>query len=235
MSHIIQHYNNEADIWRDAWRIADPGAANPVAVARTLFAASSFLLHKTGTDGVRKHPALRVIAGQLSFLYGVDRLGPSTEDLDKVRCVFATASCRQGPRRGYHRCRCRHGGQVMTERIIKLDMKKPLDTAEAVSVAAWTAFRTDEISYIDDKHGHIAAITHPDKTDRILTLNQAGVLADLIRGVQAGAKLRYYPRGAGDADHPMVASRYGRSPVTAAASSANTMTLVTRTCGHAGS
>ena len=88
MSHIIQHYNNEADIWRDAWRIADPGAANPVAVARTLFAASSFLLHKTGTDGVRKHPALRVIAGQLSFLYGVDRLGPSTEDLDKVRSVF---------------------------------------------------------------------------------------------------------------------------------------------------
>ena len=94
----------------------------------------------------------------------------------------------------------------MTERIIKLDMKKPLDTAEAVSVAAWTAFRTDEISYIDDKHGHIAAITHPDKTDRILTLNQAGVLADLIRGVQAGAKLRYYPRGADDADHPMVQS-----------------------------
>ena len=32
--------------------------------------------------------ALRVIAGQLSFLYGVDRLGPSTEDLDKVRSVF---------------------------------------------------------------------------------------------------------------------------------------------------
>ena len=90
MSHIIQHYNNEADIWRDAWRIADPGAANPVAVARTLFAASSFLLHKTGTDGVRKHPALRVIAGQLSFLYGVDRLGPSTEDLDKVRSVATT-------------------------------------------------------------------------------------------------------------------------------------------------
>ena len=88
MSHIIQHYNNEADIWRDAWRIADPGASNPVAVARTLFAASSFLLHKTGTDSVRKHPALRVIAGQLSFLYGVDRLGPSTEDLDKVRSVF---------------------------------------------------------------------------------------------------------------------------------------------------
>ena len=41
---------------------------------------------------------------------------------------------------------------------------------------------------------------------RPLTLNQAGVLADLIRGVQAGAKLRYYPRGADDADHPMVQS-----------------------------
>ena len=32
------------------------------------------------------------------------------------------------------------------------------------------------------------------------------MLADLIRGVQAGAKLRYYPRGADDADHPMVQS-----------------------------
>ena len=49
-----------------AWRIADPGASNPVAVAGTLAQASSALLRKIGTDGVKKYPALRVIAGQLS-------------------------------------------------------------------------------------------------------------------------------------------------------------------------
>lgn len=84
----IERYTDEADIWRDAWRIAEPGAANPVAIARTLFKASSFLIRKTGTDGVRKHPALRVIAGQLSYLYNVDNLGPSADDLDKVKDVF---------------------------------------------------------------------------------------------------------------------------------------------------
>lgn len=40
-------------------------------------------------------------------------------------------------------------------------------------------------------------------TDNVLTINQAGYLADLIRGVERGAKLRYYPMGAKDADHPM--------------------------------
>lgn len=84
----IEYYTDEADIWRDAWRIADPGASNPVAVARTLFKASAFLLHRMDTESVRKHPALRVIAGQLSFLYRVDNLGPEIEDLDKVQFVF---------------------------------------------------------------------------------------------------------------------------------------------------
>ena len=37
---------------------------------------------------MKKHPALRVIAGQLSFLYHVDWLGPSDEDLNKVEAVF---------------------------------------------------------------------------------------------------------------------------------------------------
>lgn len=78
----IDKYDNEAQIWWDAWNIADPGAANPVAVARTLFKASAFLLHEIGTDGIKKHPALRVIAGQLASLYGVDSIGPSVEDLD---------------------------------------------------------------------------------------------------------------------------------------------------------
>lgn len=76
---------NEEAIYRDAWRIADPGAVNPVAVARTLHLASAALLHDIGTDSVKKHPALRVIAGQLSFLYHVDALGPSIEDLDTVK------------------------------------------------------------------------------------------------------------------------------------------------------
>jgi len=71
----IDRYTNEADIWRDAWRIADPGASNPVAVARTLFRASSFLLHDIGTDAVRKHPALRLIAAQLASLYNVNADG----------------------------------------------------------------------------------------------------------------------------------------------------------------
>lgn len=41
--------------------------------------------------------------------------------------------------------------------------------------------------------------------ERILTINQAGLLADLIHGVERGAKLRYYPRGCESADNPMVA------------------------------
>ncbi len=75
MTRITQDYTNEADIWRDAWRIADPGAANPVAVARTLFAASAFLLHSIGTDAVKNHPALRLIAAQLASLYNVNADG----------------------------------------------------------------------------------------------------------------------------------------------------------------
>lgn len=43
-------------------------------------------------------------------------------------------------------------------------------------------------------------------TDRILTLNQADLLGQLIRGVQAGAKLRYYQFGARDAEHPLTVS-----------------------------
>jgi hypothetical protein len=82
MSHIIQNYTDEAEIWRDAWRIADPGAANPVAVARTLFAASAFLDHQIGTDGVRKHPALRLIAAQLASLYSVNADGGGMGDDD---------------------------------------------------------------------------------------------------------------------------------------------------------
>lgn len=83
----IDRYNNEVDIWRDAWLIADPGASNPVAVARTLFKASSFLLHEIGTNGVRTHPALRLIAAQLASLYNVDSDGGSRDDAPFINQV----------------------------------------------------------------------------------------------------------------------------------------------------
>jgi hypothetical protein len=38
----------------------------------------------------------------------------------------------------------------------------------------------------------------------LLSLSEAGVLGDLIRGVQASAKLRYYQFGGRDADRPLV-------------------------------
>jgi hypothetical protein len=84
-----ERYTNEADIWRDAWSIADPGASNPVAVARTLFKASSFLNHQIGTDGVRNHPALRLIAAQLASLYNVNADGGG--GLDDEDSAFITS------------------------------------------------------------------------------------------------------------------------------------------------
>ena len=41
------------------------------------------------------------------------------------------------------------------------------------------------------------------KSDRPLTINQAGLLGNLINGVNHGLKMQYYPRGAESADHPM--------------------------------
>lgn len=79
----------EREIYRDAWRIASPGAANPVAVAGTLADASAALLHRIGTDGVENHPALRVMAGQLGFLYGVS-LGAEISDYDAVQAYTDT-------------------------------------------------------------------------------------------------------------------------------------------------
>jgi hypothetical protein len=91
---------NEEAIWRDAWKIADPGASNPVAVARSLFYASSALLRNIGTDAVKAHPALQVMAGQLSSLYRTSSLGAedeaytlvhaavlSLDGSDKIKCV----------------------------------------------------------------------------------------------------------------------------------------------------
>jgi hypothetical protein len=89
---------DENAIYRDAWRIVDPGAANPVAVAATLAAASSALLHEIGTDGIRKHPALRCMAGQLAMLYNVNAIGPDLEDLDRTKEVVDSLDKGQTPR-----------------------------------------------------------------------------------------------------------------------------------------
>jgi hypothetical protein len=78
---------DEASIYKDAWRIADPGAANPIAVARTLFYASSALLRDIGTEGVEKHPALRVMAGQLASLYDVNSIGADVFDYDRTEAI----------------------------------------------------------------------------------------------------------------------------------------------------
>ena len=82
----------EQQVYLDAWRIADPGAVNPVAVAGTLAGASAALLHRIGTGGVRHHPALRVMAGQLAMLYGVSSLGAEISDYDAVETYVKARS-----------------------------------------------------------------------------------------------------------------------------------------------
>jgi hypothetical protein len=82
---VIDRYKDEKQVWDDAWRIIEPGASNPTAVARTLFAASSFIVNAQGTEAARRHPALRCMAGQLSFLFHVDFMGPSQEDIETVK------------------------------------------------------------------------------------------------------------------------------------------------------
>ena len=110
----LDRYTKETDIWRDAWRIADPGAANPVAVARSLFLASSFIMSRGGTDDVKAHPALKVMAGQLSSLYNVSVLGAEDDDYTMVKSVIDNMAV--GHNLGYSReiaemeVRSRHGG-----------------------------------------------------------------------------------------------------------------------------
>lgn len=94
---VVEKFTDEAQIWWAAWEIADPGAANPTAVARTLFKASAFLNGKIGTDATKKHPALRVIAGQLASLFDVDSIGPSVEDLDKTQREYRAQKAAKAP------------------------------------------------------------------------------------------------------------------------------------------
>lgn len=87
----------------------------------------------------------------------------------------------------------------MTERI--LAMKNGFH-ADDINAAVWSAFRNKQTTWIDDEHSHIAAIVPADKVNsRILTMYQADWLGQLIRAVQACAKMRYYVFGAsGNAD-----------------------------------
>jgi hypothetical protein len=68
-------------VWRHAYFIAYVGASNPVAVARTLMEDTAEL-RRTGLD-VKRHVALRAMAGHLAYLYGIG-LGPKVDDLDLV-------------------------------------------------------------------------------------------------------------------------------------------------------
>jgi hypothetical protein len=66
------------------------------------------------------------------------------------------------------------------------------------STAAWAAFRDKKTTWINDKHGNIAAIV-PIATanlgKRTLTINEAARLADLIHAVERSKTVRWYPRG----------------------------------------
>jgi hypothetical protein len=58
---------------RDA-RAIQHGACNPVGVLNTLLKHSTALLHEKGTQAVCEEPALRLIAHQLAFLFGVGEI-----------------------------------------------------------------------------------------------------------------------------------------------------------------
>jgi hypothetical protein len=83
----IEHRDaTEDDVYADAWRIAEPGAVNPLAVARTLAEASKVIMNvHHSSEAVRTHPALRVIAGQLAMLFSVDRSGAAIGEYDLVQ------------------------------------------------------------------------------------------------------------------------------------------------------
>ena len=87
----------------------------------------------------------------------------------------------------------------MTDRYLNTDELDP-----GTQEAAWAAFREQKVTWINDEHNHIAAIGPVKSAPRVLTINQAGLLADLIRGVERKAKLRYYPFGGASADRPAV-------------------------------
>ncbi len=83
---LTQREVTEDDVYADAWRIANPGAVNPVAVAVTLAESAKVIMHLTGdTASVRNHPALKAIAGQLAMLFDVSKFGAEISDYDAVQ------------------------------------------------------------------------------------------------------------------------------------------------------
>jgi hypothetical protein len=78
---------SEDTLWRDAWRIAWVGAANPAACAATLAKYLSWRNHQVGTAEVGNHPAIQAIAGHMACLIKMPgyALGPSDESLKAVQ------------------------------------------------------------------------------------------------------------------------------------------------------
>jgi hypothetical protein len=79
--------------WKAAYEINWVGASNPVAVAHALAKHSSAIMGELhDTAAVKQHDALRAIAGQLAYLYGL-ALGPSEETLDAVKANAERIGC----------------------------------------------------------------------------------------------------------------------------------------------
>jgi hypothetical protein len=69
--------------WTDAYRISVPGAVNAAAVAATLGRNIAALTRHLGTREAARHPSLRCILGQLTYLMGTT-LGPEFEEIDQL-------------------------------------------------------------------------------------------------------------------------------------------------------
>jgi hypothetical protein len=74
---------NEDDLWREAHRIAWVGASNPAVAAASLGRWTQIVIRAVGTADARKHPALRVMAGQVAFLFG-QALGADDKSADEL-------------------------------------------------------------------------------------------------------------------------------------------------------
>lgn len=131
----MSEYTSEYEIYRDAWRIADPGAVNAAAVANSLAKGSHFLVHRIGSEGVRNHPALKVMAAQLAMLFDVTKFGADVEVYDQVKLVVDRGTVEE---------------KVMSTRtaeIIRNSIGGP--TAEVVAKYLPSNYRVSEVS--DDK------------------------------------------------------------------------------------
>lgn len=78
-----EQWGEEDKMWRDAYYIVWVGAANPTAVARTLYKHLGARIRAHGTREGARHVALQAIEGQLSYLMG-NSLGQTDEQLNQV-------------------------------------------------------------------------------------------------------------------------------------------------------